>query len=215
MTGMRHLPIFDLAVRTPRLELRLPSIAELDALGDRAAEGVHETGFMPFFVPWTDAPPAERARAAVQYQFRVWGAWTPESWACEFGVFLDGEVIGVQGVTATDFAITREVGTGSWLGRRFQGQGIGTEMRRAALHFAFEGLGARYATTGAYEDNTASLGVTRKLGYREDGIAILNRQGTTATQLRFRLSRADWTPAGDVSIHGLEPCLPFFGAAPA
>ncbi|MEU7897015.1 GNAT family protein [Nonomuraea sp. NPDC049152] len=212
---MRHVPLFDLSIRTPRLELRLPSIAELDSLGDRAAEGVHEAGFMPFFVPWTDASPDERARATIRYQFHTWSAWTPESWACEFAVFLDGEAIGIQGVTGKDFAITREVQTGSWIGQRFQGKGIGTEMRRAALHFAFDGLGARYARTEAFEDNPASLGVTRKLGYREDGIEIHNRQGKPAVTRRFRLSRDDWTPAADVSIHGLEPCLPLFGITPA
>ncbi len=215
MERMRHLPLFELSIRTPRLELRLPSLAELDALGDRAAEGVHEAGFMPFFVPWTDASPDERARSTIQYHFRTWGAWTPESWGCEFAVFLDGEVIGSQGVTGKDFAITREVHTGSWIGQRFQGKGIGTEMRRAALHFAFNGLGARYARTEAFEDNLPSLGVTRKLGYREDGVEIHNRQGKPATTLRFRMSRDDWTPAEDVSIHGLEACLPLFDATSA
>ncbi|MFE3447291.1 GNAT family N-acetyltransferase [Nonomuraea sp. NPDC059194] len=212
---MRHLPIFELSVRTPRLELRLPTIAELDELGDRAAEGIHEAGFMPFSFPWSDVPPAERALSTIQYQFRQWAEWKPESWACEFAVFFDGEPIGLQGMTAKHFAVTGEVLTGSWIGRRFQGQGIGTEMRRAALHFAFEGLGARHAATAAFEDNAASLGVTRKLGYRDDGVEIHNRQGKAVTMRRFRLSRDDWSPAADISIHGLEPCLPLFGATPA
>ncbi|MFC6898125.1 GNAT family N-acetyltransferase [Nonomuraea dietziae] len=192
---MRHLPLFDLSIHTPRLELRLPSLAQLDELGDRAAEGIHEEGFMPFLFPWSDVPPAERARRAIRYHFRQWGEWTPESWSAEFAVLLDGEVVGVQGVFAKDFGITREVNTGSWIGRRFQGQGIGTEMRRAVLHFAFEGLGAEQAVTSAFEDNAASLGVTGKLGYREDGIEIRNRMGTRAAIRRFRLDRADFSRA--------------------
>jgi RimJ/RimL family protein N-acetyltransferase len=34
---------------------------------------------------------------------------------------------------------------------------------------AFEGLGAQWAVSAAFEDNAASLGVSRKLGYRDDG----------------------------------------------
>ena len=41
-------------------------------------------------------------------------------------------MIGTQKLGARDFAITREVDTGSWIGLRHQGQGIGTEMRAAA-----------------------------------------------------------------------------------
>ncbi|GAA3471415.1 hypothetical protein GCM10018965_059680 [Nonomuraea roseola] len=210
MDGMRHLPLFDLSIHTPRLELRLPSLEQLDELGDRAAEGIHEEGFMPFLFPWSDVPPAERARRAIRYHFRQWGEWTPESWAAEFVVLLDGEVVGVQGVSAKDFGVTRGVGTGSWIGRRFQGRGIGTEMRRAVLHFAFEGLGAEHAVTSAFEDNPASLGVTRKLGYREDGIEIRNRMGRRATERRFRLERTDFSPAADIEIRNLDACLPLF-----
>src|SRR5260221_13370270 len=60
--------------------------------------------------------------------------------------------------------------TGAWLGRRYQGRGIGTQMRAAVLHLAFGGLGAQQAVSAAFEDNPASLRVSRKLGFRDDGI---------------------------------------------
>lgn len=47
-------PLYDLRLRTPRLELRLGSRAELEALGDVARAGIHPPG-QPFAVPWTDA----------------------------------------------------------------------------------------------------------------------------------------------------------------
>jgi RimJ/RimL family protein N-acetyltransferase len=65
-----------------------------------------------------------------------------------------------QGLGGRDFAVLREVHTGSWLGRRYQGHGIGTQMRAAVLHLAFEGLGAQHAAFGAFEHNAASLGVS-------------------------------------------------------
>jgi RimJ/RimL family protein N-acetyltransferase len=61
---------------------------------------------------------------------------TPARWNVHFLVRFDGRVVGTQELAATDFAVTREVSTGSWLGLRHQGRGIGTEMRAAVLMFA-------------------------------------------------------------------------------
>jgi RimJ/RimL family protein N-acetyltransferase len=128
-------------------------------------------------------------------------------------VIRDGVVVGSQGVGARDFAVLREVHTGSWLGRPYQGQGIGTQMRAAVLALAFEGLGAQWAVSAAFEDNPASLGVSRKLGYRDDGIKWHLVRARPALTRRLRLGRADWqvTRTIPVQIHGLPPCLPLLG----
>ncbi|GAA4062530.1 GNAT family N-acetyltransferase [Nonomuraea soli] len=212
---MRHFPLFDLKLTTPRLELRFPSLDDLEQIADVAAEGVHEPGFMPFTFPWSDTTPGKRALSVIQHQFRLWGGVTPEDWSLELAVVHDGRAIGFQGLTASDFAVRKEVLSGSWIGRRFQGQGIGTEMRGAILHLAFAGLKADYATTDVFEDNLASLGVTRKLGYHEDGMRTHNRQGRRVNVRLFRLAVQDWTPRPDIEIHGLEACLPFLGAEEA
>ncbi len=210
---MRNWPLFRLRVTTPRLELRLPSLDDLDRLGDRAAEGVHDPDFMPFLYPWTDGEPAERARRTIQFHFGKWGGWSPEDWGCPLVVVFEGQVVGVQELMGADFAVTREVSSGSWLGSRFHGRGIGTEMRAAVLHLAFDGLGARYATSGAFADNHASLAISRKLGYTDDGIQIHNRRGRPVETVRLRLSRDDWTTPAGFRIHDLEPCLPMFGVS--
>src|SRR4051794_40183238 len=126
---MRNWPLFELSITTPRLELRMPSLADLDELGDRAAEGVHEPGYMPFLFPWSDAEPRDRATATIRYHFRTWAEFSREKWTLEFAVVSDGQVVGVQALMASDFLVTRETGSGSWLGKRFQGRGIGREMR--------------------------------------------------------------------------------------
>ncbi|MGI8333740.1 GNAT family N-acetyltransferase [Actinomadura scrupuli] len=208
-----HFPLLGLRLSTPRLELRLPSPQELAALAELAAEGVHDPEVMPFLVPWTDRPPAEVARGVIQHHWLNLGGWEPREWSLNLTVFHAGVVVGVQSISARDLAITREVSTGSWLGRRHQGQGIGTEMRAAVLHLAFAGLDAEEATSSAFADNHASQAVSRKLGYRFDGLERRVIRGAMVVDGRLRLSRADWdrhrtTP---VTIEGLPPCLPLLG----
>ena len=112
-----------------------------------------------------------------------------------------------------EFAALREVATGSWLGQKHQGKGIGTEMRAAVLHLAFEGLGAQTAVSSAWSDNKPSLGVSRKLGYTNDGVRRVMRRGKPVIDQRLRLDRATWAAKRTipVRIEGLEPCLPLLG----
>lgn len=206
-------PLFGLVLRTPRLELRLPSLEQLAALGELAGEGVHDPAVMPFQAPWTDAPPSERARSVLQYQWSRWASWTPRSWTLDLAVLTGGGAVGLQGITGTDYAATREVATGSWLGLRHQGQGIGTEMRAAVLHLAFAGLGAEQARSGAMTDNSASLAVSSRLGYVPDGTARMLVRDRAVTEQRLLLDRAAWEAhrTVPVEIEGLEPCRELFG----
>ena len=122
-------------------------------------------------------------------------------------------VVGTQKVAAKDFAVLREVATGSWLGRRHQGRGIGTEMRAAVLHLAFAGLGAEYATSDAFTDNPASFGVSRRLGYQLDGIQRMVVRDRAVTLRRLRLDRGGWQAhrTVEVTIEGLAECRDMFG----
>jgi RimJ/RimL family protein N-acetyltransferase len=209
-------PLAGLRLLTPELELRLASPSDLDALASLAAAGVHDPAVQPFAFAWTDAPPSGRALSTLQYQWTQWGAWKPERWSLDLAVLHEGTVVGTQGMSARDFAVLREVSTGSWLGQAHQGKGIGTQMRAAVLHLAFEGLGAEYATSGAFADNHASLAVSRKLGYTEDGIERYVSRGKAVRSVRLRLDRQTWqrTRTVPVTIRGLEPCLPMFGVNP-
>ncbi|HTT51363.1 MAG TPA: GNAT family N-acetyltransferase [Streptosporangiaceae bacterium] len=213
MMTMRNWPLFGLRLRTPRLELRLPSPADLDELASLAAAGVHEPAVQPFGVPWTDLPPGERARSVVQFHWRQLGEWSPTDWTLNLVVDLGGVIAGTQGVSGRDFALVREARTGSWLGQRFHRQGIGTEMRAAVLHLAFAGLEAEYATSNAFTDNAASLAVSRKLGYASDGIERQVIRGRAAARQRLRLDRASWQAhrQTEVEITGLDGCRPDFG----
>lgn len=206
-------PLYGLRITTPRLELRLPDLKSLSELAAVAAAGVHDEDRMPFSVPWTDASPEERGRATFQHLLGTVAAWTVRDWTLSLAVSCEGAVVGRQDLGATDFAVTGEAHTGSWLGQTHQGLGIGTEMRAAALHLAFEGLGARFLTSSAMTDNSRSLRVSEKLGYRPDGLATVSVRGAARTQLRLRLDRAGWEAhrTVPVELHGLEPSLALFG----
>ncbi|MFJ9444486.1 GNAT family N-acetyltransferase [Kitasatospora sp. NPDC101235] len=208
-----HWPLLGLRLTTPRLELHLPTDDELAALAELAAEGVHEPERMPFLVPWTDLPPAQRARSVVQHHWLRRGNWSPDDWALNLAVLENGRAVGLQTLAARDFAVLRQVSTGSWLGTRHQRQGIGTEMRAAVLHLAFAGLDATEARSGAFEDNPSSFAVSRKHGYQPDGIARHVVRGRPVTERRLRLTRERWQArcSVPVTLDGLAPCLPMFG----
>jgi RimJ/RimL family protein N-acetyltransferase len=210
---LTHWPVSGLRLRTPRLELRLPTLAELDELAGLAAEGIHPPEVQPFGVAWTDVPPGERARSVIQFHLSQWGAWSPADWSLNLVADLGGVIVGTQGVSGRDFAVLREVSTGSWLGQRYQGQGLGTEMRAAVLYLAFAGLGAEFATSSAFTDNASSLGVSRKLGYLPDGIQRQVNRGRPALLQLLRMDRAGWEARQrvPVEITGLAACLPSFG----
>jgi RimJ/RimL family protein N-acetyltransferase len=208
---MRHWPLLDLRLTTPRLELRLPSLADLDELAARALEGIHDPATMPFAVPWTDAPPEELARGVIKHNLELLSAWRPDDWRANFMVVCDGRVVGCQGLNGANLAISREVSSGSWLGQAYQGKGIGTEMRAAVLQLAFEGLSADCAISSAFLDNPASLAVSRKLGYVPDGIEIRVLRGRRVVDQRLRLDRDAFVCPVPVEIHDLEGCRSDFG----
>jgi RimJ/RimL family protein N-acetyltransferase len=178
-------------------------------LREVALGGIHPPDFMPFTVAWTDEPGLPEF---IQYHEMQRREWSHDAWHLELGVWLEGELAGVQTLESEKFAETRTVGTGSWLGRRFQGRGVGTEMRTAVLELAFRGLDAETARSGAVDDNLASLGVSRTLGYRVVGHGTRAPRGEHLPHTDVALRREDWNPPFTVEIDGLEPCLQLFGA---
>ena len=208
-------PLFRLRVAIRDLELRVPGDDDLAELADLTRQPIHEPELMPFFEPWTDQPEEGRVRGALQWHWRTRAEWDPDHWRLELVAVRDGVIVGTQGLHADHFAVRGEVETGSWVGRRYQGQGVGTAMRQAVLHLAFAGLGARSARSSAFIDNGASRRVSTRLGYAEDGTEVRVRRGRPATLVRYLMTRQAWLQysAGwpEVRIEGLEECQPEFG----
>jgi RimJ/RimL family protein N-acetyltransferase len=191
------------------VELRYPDDELVFRTVDVSLKGIHDPATMPFGFPWTDAKSPEFERASLKHHWKNRAEHTPNNWHMPFVVIVDGEVAGIQGVLAHNFAQLRQAETGSWLGQAFQGQGIGKEMRAAVLHFLFAGLGAARAISGAWHDNTSSLGVSRALGYRENGSEFRMRRDEPDRLIHLLLTREEWEPTrrDDIEIVGLEGCI--------
>jgi RimJ/RimL family protein N-acetyltransferase len=206
-------PLYDLRVRTPRVELRLGTHEELVELGRLAERGVHPPEEMPFAVAWTDRiGEPDFLEGFVEYHENHLRDWSPEHWELGLLVWERGTLAGTQGIFAKSFATTRHVGTGSWLGREFQGRGIGTEMRAAVLELAFRGLGAAETESDWLAGNEASRRVSEKLGYVEVVVGSVSPRGMPVPAHDVRIARDRWVSPVEVTIEGLEPCLPLFGA---
>lgn len=203
-------PLRALRLRTPRLELRLPTRDELHELFGLAEAGIHPHEEMPFGVAWTDHLEPERFLA---FHEGFLETWTPESWDLNLVTFLEGRVIGTQSLHGRSFGATREVGSGSWLGQAYQGHGFGTEQRAAVLELAFVGLAARAAHSGALVHNVASQRVSEKLGYRFMYEDTLSPRGEPVQHRNYRIARKDWRSPVPIRIESLEPCLPLFGVS--
>jgi RimJ/RimL family protein N-acetyltransferase/predicted GNAT family acetyltransferase len=214
--GERHFntlfphPLTRLRVRTPRLELRLATESELRELGRVAIAGIHEPEAMPFEFPWTDELTEE---SVLDFHRKQLAEFTPEDWTLGLVVFHRGRPVGIQSVGAERFAETRRVGTGSWLGKEWQGRGLGTEMRAAVLHLAFGGLAADVAVSGAISGNPQSLGVSRKLGYEVVGAHMVSPRGVPVEHTDLELRAEHFRSPVPVELVALAPLLPLFGAA--
>lgn len=199
-------PLFDLRVRTPRLSLAYVT----DDLGFRLAElasrGIHDPHTMPFSEPWTDAPTNLLQRNAMQYYWRCRANTCADNWDMVLAASdPEGQLVGMCSLSATRFPTLRTAATGSWLGAEFQGRGLGLEMRHAALHLLFAGLDGERATTRAWHDNRASLGVTRSLPYTYTGAELALRRDKPDTMLSFSMDRAQWTAQrrDDIELVGI------------
>lgn len=201
---MAQHPVLGLRIVAGRLELRGLTDSDLPALGALAEAGVHPREQMPFASAWTEAPAGELADRMTAYHQGLRATFCPDEWSMQLGVWQDGVLVGVQGLRASGYLGSRSARTGSWLGLRFQGRGIGTRMRRVICAFAFDHLDAAVVRSGAFTDNPASIAVSRKAGYREARVVRTRRRGETVTYQRMVLEPADLVrDADEPVVHGV------------
>ena len=81
---------------------------------------------------------------------------------------------------------------GYWLERSAWGHGFMSEATRAAVSYAFTRFDLDAISSGAYEDNRASMTILQKLGFEPDGERphLNPTRGCTVTCKRVRLTRS-------------------------
>jgi len=189
-TAATALPLLALRITAGPVELRGITDDLLGPLADLATD-IHDPDFMPFSFPWSLTPAPDMPRNVAQYHWSKRASFSPAQWNADFAVFYEGELVGSQGFSTKDYLIVRGGETGSWLGRQFQGRGIGTAMRQVICAFIFDHLDAEYITSSAFHDNPASLAVSRKTGYTDNGTERFNRLGKPAIMRRIILEPAN------------------------
>lgn len=89
-------------------------------------------------------------------------------------------------------------------------------MRQTLCAFMFDHLDAAEVTSAAFVDNPASLAVSRKVGYKENGIGRLQRRdGEMALSQRLVLTaEALKRPELELEVEGLRPLRELLGLTP-
>lgn len=209
---MPDWPLFGLRLRCREVELRQVREEDLPHLAaNRPADYEHHPRAEMF--DGLDAGQNDR-RLTCQELWRSLGTWSPSSWCLDLAVEHDGSIVGVQSLEGDDFPVLRTVDSGSWLVPAARGRGIGVAMRMAVLGLAFDHLRAVAAITATTSDNAASLGVSRHIGYRDNGVSLNNSGHDPIELAHLRLTAGQWRDSGlgqEVTVTGFEPCRPWFG----
>lgn len=217
-------PPFQLRIECSGVELRVMRDDDFPELVDLIRSGIQPPGLpMPFVRDWHRQPFAPGTPDGFPTSSLAWW-WTqratfaPAEWHLALVVRRDGVLVGVQDVVAKNFAHTRMITTGSWLGLAHQGQGTGTLVRQMVVGFAFDELGALLCESGYIVGNEASQAVSRKVGYRENGTRLLvqsTAEGTKAVDVQqVRVVPSTYIrPSAPVTVEGAAELRRFFDIA--
>ena len=203
-TLTRAYPVLGLRITAGPLALSGLDDATLIELADLAADGIHPDDQMPFLYPWTLTPPERFHLQFLQHHWGVRSRFSPDAWDLDLAVRFEGQLVGMQGVMTRNFLATRTGETGSWIGQRFQGRGIGTLMRQTLCALLFDHLGFEQITSAAFSDNPASNAVSQKVGYRPNGVERkLRGEGWVASQ-QYLLTPGDLVRGPELTVQGVE-----------
>ena len=210
-------PPAGITIRTPDLDMRPMSESDAAWLALASPPDLEQDPRLPHY-PGVGHP-VDRQVRSLQAYWRNRGEWSTAGWCLTFGAWLrsgssPSRLAGTQTLEGTDFARLRVVDSASMLLTEHRGKGLGKQMRRGVLALAFGHLGAMAAVSGAWHDNGASLGVSRSLGYEDNGIDMHRRAEGVDVMQRVRLTRDTWERAGSgdgIEVAGVERALPFFG----
>lgn len=184
--ALRELP---LEIVTPRLRLRIPSIADAEAYFGHTSDPE-----LPRHMVWAAHASVDETRAWLQRTGEALVAGTDVVWAIE----LDGAVVGAIGLHGICWSVLAlridRADLGYWIARDMWNRGLMTEAARAVTSWGFETLGLHKVFVQCMEANTGSRRVIEKLGFRFVGAAIDDvwRDGSWHTRRRYEVLATEW-----------------------
>ena len=207
-------PFFDLRIVCGDVLLRGADDADLEVLQSVVPDDLEMNPANERFA--TLSPDMDKRRQLVAEIWKHQGTWSPDAWCLDLAVEVEGRVVGVQALEGEQFPLLRTVDSFSWLATDVRGRGLANLMRAGVLTLAFEHLGAEIAVSSARTDNAASLAVSHRMGYRDNGLSRTNTPSGPFELQHLRLTREAWRDGGrSAEVSGVEPCLPWFGIGPA
>lgn len=207
-------PPFALRIACGPLSMAVLRDEDIPAIVDLVRAGIHDPDFLPFYLPWTLAPAEELPLNLVRYYWQQRSATSAERFGLQLVVRHEDSIVGMQDIMAANFAKTRVMRTGSWLGRAHQGRGIGTLMRQTVCVLGFDHLSADFMQSEFVVGNAASQRVSEKLGYRPAGTHRIEDPLSEGwrEEARVLLAPGDFVrPAEPVRVEGAAELRTFLG----
>ena len=164
------MAIHAIPIITPRLILRPPT------LGDAAAMQAAKEEIWPELQAWMAwsyddqkplAPLVEHIKSSADWQTRR--SLSLIGLDRRTGRFVIG-----TGLDETEEG-ANEYGTGYWVAREYQGQGLATEAANAVIRYAFGHLDAGAIRISHHEGNEGSRRIIEKLGFSPAGVGEIRR----------------------------------------
>jgi RimJ/RimL family protein N-acetyltransferase len=150
---------------TPRLLLRPPTLADLDAIQAAKEQAWPD---LQRWMAW--ASDEQRSRQAMESSIRRTVDYQNQAGIALAGFDrINGRFVVRTALDPIDEPDTYE--TGYWVAPNYARQGMATEAANAAIRYAFGHLGAKAITIGYFDGNEGSRRIVEKLGFQKVRVA--------------------------------------------
>ncbi len=168
---------------------------------DRTAWLEARTHNRDWLLPWEPTPPREvGGPVSFSTMVRRLSAQARRGQTLPFVVTYDGHLVGQLTVGGITWGSMCSAHVGYWVDRRFAGRGVMPTAVALAVDHCFDTLGLHRVEVNIRPENTASLRVVEKLGFRDEGVreSLLHIAGDWRDHRSFALTVTE-VPGGLVA----------------
>lgn len=170
-------------IETPRLIIRTPQLGDDKPLNDAIHRSLSE---LQRWQPWANDPRLEVTTKFIEDGINEWGSKQQKNFPLIVVYKENNKIIAASGYNEKSDPSVPYYEIGYWLETSYTGQGLATEVTNALTRYAFQELKAVRVQIQVQEENTKSLNIARRCGYRHE-----------ATLKNVRLDAVSNTPVND------------------